>query len=399
LCDRGRYGFDGTRGADRLTSPLARAGKGAPLAPVSWDEALDRVAERLRAAGPAVGALGAPRLTVEEAYLLQKLVRGLGSHNLDGRAGWTHAAPGVLARAGWLGCDYESLERAGAIVLVATDLKEELPIAALRVRKAAQRGVPVVVAHWRPVRLPERSAALLAYAFGEEGGLPERLRTHPVVAGAKGPVQVVVGEEVLHAPVDVATLLDGLAGVAPAGQTAAVGLALRGSNPRGVLEAGLLPGWLPGARPAPAGGLDAGGILAEAASGRLQALLCAGADPAVDFPDQQLAREALAVVPFLVVQELYPTATAQAADVVLPAAGFDEKDGVVMNVERRLQRMRRLVDAPGLAMPDGKILTRLAKRVGLGWDAGGPADVWAELHREAPGLAPKATVAGLPATG
>ncbi len=399
LCDRGRYGFDATRAADRLTTPLARPARGAPLAPVSWEAALERVAGELRRAGNAVGALGSPYLTLEEAYLLQKLVRGLGSQSVDARAGWTHAAPSVLSRAGWLGSDYESLEKAGAIVLVATDLKEELPIAALRVRKAAQRGVVLVVAHWRPLRLPERNAVEIRYAPGEEGGLPARLRDLPAVKNATGPVHVLVGEEVLHGPADVSALLDGLAGIAPAGQRAVVGLVLRGPNARGVLEAGMLPGWLPGMKPAPAGGLDARGMLEAAAAGRLSALLCAGADPAADFPDAALAKKALAAVPFLVVQELYPTATAQMADVVLPVAGFDEKDGTVVNVERRVQRIRRLVDAPGLAMADGRILARLGKRLGLGFGYTGPADIWAEMHGEAPGLAPVARVTEVPRTG
>ncbi len=396
LCDRGRYGFDATRADDRLTAPLARPARGAPLAPVSWEEAFRRVADGLRKAGAAVGALGGPYLTLEEAYLLQKLVRGLGSQNVDGRAGWAQSAPSVLARAGWLGSDYEALEKAGAIVLVATDLKEELPIAALRVRKAALRGVKVVVAHWRPVRPPERGAVEVRYAPGEEGGLAGRLRDLPAVREAKGPVHVVVGEEVLHGAFDPAALLDGLAGIAPG---AVVGLALRGPNARGVLEAGLLPGWLPGMKAAPAGGLDARGMLEAAAGGRLSALLCVGADPAADFPDAALAKRALAAVPFLVVHELYPTATAQMADVVLPAAGFDEKDGALMNVERRVQRARRFVDAPGLAMADGRILARLGKALGLGFGYTGPADIWAEMHVEAPGLAPVPRVTEVPRTG
>jgi NADH-quinone oxidoreductase subunit G len=396
LCDRGRYGFDATRGADRLTWPMMRRAREERLAPVSWDEAFARVAEGFGAAGGAVGALLSPHLTLEEAYLAQKLVRGLGSQNVDARAGWAQAQPAVLARAGWLGSEYAALEKAGAIVLVATDLKEELPIAALRVRKAALRGVPLVVAHWRPVRPPARGATFVAYVPGEEASLPGRLRGLPQVAGAKGPVHVIVGEEVLRAPLDAAALLDGLAALAP---SAVVGLALRGPNARGVLEAGGLPGWLPGMRPAPAGGLDARGMLEAAAAGRLKALYCVGADPVTDFPDCALARRALEAVPFLVVQELYPTATARPADVVLPAAGFDEKDGVLMNVERRLQRVRRLVDAPGLAMPDGKIITRVAGRLGLGWAYGAPADVWAEMHREAPSLAPTAGVADIPRAG
>ncbi len=409
LCDRGRFGFDANRGRDRLTEPLARRRRGEPLERVTWEEAIARVVEGLGTAAGAkdpetgrapLGALVSPYLTLEEAYLVQKLVRALGSQSVDGRSGWLHAEPAVLARAGWLGSDYAALERAGAIVLVATDLKEELPIAALRVRKAAlQRSVPLVVAHWRPVRPPERGATLVRYAPGEEASLPDRLRALPAVAGARGPVHVVVGEEVLHAPVDAAALLEGLAGIAPSGQTAVVGLALRGANPRGVLEAGALPGWLPGMRPAPAGGLDAAGMLEAAAAGRLKALLCVGADPAADFPDADLARRALAAVPFLAVQELYPTTTASMADVVLPAAGFDEKDGSLVNVERRVQRVRRVVDAPGRAMADGKILTRVARRLGLDWPYTGPSDVWGELHREAPGLAPTASLADLPRAG
>ncbi|HWP35389.1 MAG TPA: 2Fe-2S iron-sulfur cluster-binding protein, partial [Thermodesulfobacteriota bacterium] len=244
LCDRGRFGFDATRGADRLTDPLVRRRRGEPPVRTSWDEALARAAEGLARAAQvkdpasgqaAVGVLLSPYLTLEEAYLAQKLARALGSQSVDGRAGWTRGEPAVLARAGWLGSDYGALERAGAIVLVATDLKEELPIAALRVRKAARlHGVPVVLAHWRQVRPPVRDAVRVPYAPGEEERLPERLAALPVVAGARGAVHVLVGEEVLHGPADAARLLEGLARLGPAGPATVVGVALRGADARGV---------------------------------------------------------------------------------------------------------------------------------------------------------------------
>ncbi len=106
----------------------------------------------------------------------------------------------------------------------------------------------------------------------------------------------------------------------------------------------------------------------EADKGVLKALYVVGENPMLSEPDLQHAREALAKLDFLVVQDIFPTETALLADVVLPAASFAEKDGTFTNTERRVQRVRKAIESPGEAKADWKIISEVASR--LGYDMG-----------------------------
>lgn len=100
-----------------------------------------------------------------------------------------------------------------------------------------------------------------------------------------------------------------------------------------------------------------------AREGALRALLVIGQDPLVTDPAEREVRRALAALDCLIVVELFPTATASAADIVLPAASFAEKDGTFTSTERRVQRVRRVVPPPGAARVDWEILEALAARL------------------------------------
>jgi len=100
------------------------------------------------------------------------------------------------------------------------------------------------------------------------------------------------------------------------------------------------------------------------ADGRIRALYVMGENPMLSDPDVNHVEEALRKLDFLVVQDLFLTETAQLADVVLPAAGFAEKDGTFTNTERRVQRVRKGIDPPGEARLDWEILCDLARRMG-----------------------------------
>ncbi len=129
---------------------------------------------------------------------------------------------------------------------------------------------------------------------------------------------------------------------------------------------------------APEPGLTIVEMMDAAAAGSLKAMYIMGENPALSDPDQTHVEEALAALDFLVVQDIFLTETTEYADVVLPAASFLEKDGTFTNSERRIQRVRKVVEAPGEALPDLDILIRLANALGLDWEYDGPADVmWA----------------------
>src|SRR5262249_54292495 len=146
LCDKGRYGYEWVHSEERLRAPTIRRGRDREQ--VSWPEALDTVAARLREIadqhGPgAVAVLGGAQATNEDAFAFTWLAKGvLGTDNVDAQLGDGLPAEVVL---GLPQAVISDLERAAAIVLLAPDLKEELPVLYLRVRRAvAELGVPLV---------------------------------------------------------------------------------------------------------------------------------------------------------------------------------------------------------------------------------------------------------------
>ncbi len=104
-----------------------------------------------------------------------------------------------------------------------------------------------------------------------------------------------------------------------------------------------------------------------------------GENPAMSDPDVQHARDALAKLDHLVVQDIFLTETAAHADVVLPASAFPEKAGTFTNTNRQVQMARPVLDPPGDARQDWWIIQEIANRLGLEWQYTGPADVFAEM--------------------
>jgi len=113
-------------------------------------------------------------------------------------------------------------------------------------------------------------------------------------------------------------------------------------------------------------GLTVVEMINAAGEGKLKAIYVMGENPMISDPDVNHVEEALKKLDFLVVQDIFLTETARLADVVLPAASFAEKDGTFTNTERRVQRVRKVVDAPGEARVDWEILCDVAQRMGYG---------------------------------
>ena len=119
--------------------------------------------------------------------------------------------------------------------------------------------------------------------------------------------------------------------------------------------------------------------------GDLQALYVIGENPVQSEADQKRAKHLLSTRDFMVVQDIFLTATAELADVVLPAAAaWAESDGTVTNSERRVQRVRKAIDPPGEARDDLAIIFDLARQMGHDWGAPDPEAVWNEVRRLSP---------------
>ena len=111
-----------------------------------------------------------------------------------------------------------------------------------------------------------------------------------------------------------------------------------------------------------------------------------GENPAMSDPDVEHAREALAHLEHLVVQDIFLTETAKYADVVLPASAWPEKDGTVSNTNRQVQMGRAALPLPGNARLDWWIIQEIARRIGLDWSYTHPRDVFAEMKLAMPSL-------------
>ncbi len=180
---------------------------------------------------------------------------------------------------------------------------------------------------------------------------------------------------------------------------------LRGqNNVQGASDAGLIPMVYPDYQPVenplireffeaewghaldPQRGLTVVEIMNAVHAGTIKGMYIEGENPAMSDPDLEHARQALAKLDHLVVQDLFVTETAFHADVILPASAFAEKEGTFTNTDRRVQLARQVVKPPADARQDLWIIQEIARRMGLDWNYAGVADVFAEMTRVMPSL-------------
>jgi formate dehydrogenase major subunit len=136
----------------------------------------------------------------------------------------------------------------------------------------------------------------------------------------------------------------------------------------------------------PKPGLTVTEIMSAAHDGIIRGMYIMGENPAMSDPNAEHAREGMAKLEHLVVQEIFFTETAGFADVILPATAFPEKTGTFTNTDRRVQLGRQAIDAPGDARQDLWIIGEIARRMGLDWKYAGPADVFEEIRRATPSM-------------
>jgi NADH-quinone oxidoreductase subunit G len=296
-----------------------------------------------------------------------------------------------------VGTNLLDMGKGDAIVVVASDLHEEAPVWWLRVKAAAERGAALVVVNGRQTRLDNFATHPVRYAYGEEvttlnamlgsvkagkgiTGLDEALKAAKsdkaskeakAAAGAISGVNnliVFVGSEGLDAANSDA-LAQAAANLLIA--TGHTGRANNGliivwttANGQGASDMGLRPDYLPGYQPVEKAGMGYADILAGLNKNKLKAVILAGVDPVFDDPDADKAlRDTKA---FIVVQDMFLTATAELADVVLPTQGVAEREGTYTSGERRVQRFYPAIEPIGLSMADWEIAQMIGERLGQG---------------------------------
>jgi formate dehydrogenase major subunit len=181
---------------------------------------------------------------------------------------------------------------------------------------------------------------------------------------------------------------------------------LRGqNNVQGASDAGLIPMFFPdyksvespdvrklyedawGTKLDPKKGLTVVEIMTAIHEDKIKGMYIMGENPAMSDPDLNHAREALAHLEHLVVQDLFLTETAWYADVVLPASAWPEKDGTVTNTNRQVQIGRKALPMPGDAREDWWITQEIARRMGQNWNYQHPSEIYTEMASLMPSLA------------
>ncbi|RJO78285.1 NADH-quinone oxidoreductase subunit G [Nocardia panacis] len=415
-CDKGRWAFAYATEPDRLTTPLVRGWDGT-LAPASWSEALARAAEGLAAAFGNAGVLVGGRGTEEDAYAYAKFARiALGTNDIDFRNRAHSAEEAEFLAAAVAGrparVTYESVEGAPGVLLVGLEPEEECPILYLRLRKAARkRGLAVSsVAAFASRGLERMSGTLLQAAPGAEARTMDALRVGEFLDAA-APSAFEAAARMLREPGAVILVGERLA-CAPGALSAALRLAEatgaalawvpRRAGERGAVEAGAMPGLLPGGRPVADprarqqvrsvwnvpdlpmhAGRDTAAILAAAPT--LGALVIGGVDPA-DLPDPAAALAAVDAARFVVSLEQRHSAVTERADVVFPVATAMEKSGTFRTWEGRPRPFdAALADATvrrtAAPLSDQRVLHAIAQEMKVGLGLPDTASARAELDQ------------------
>jgi NADH-quinone oxidoreductase subunit G len=383
ISDKDRFAFNYATTGDRLTHPMIR--ENGELRPASWPEALTFAAEKLTAARGNAAVLTGGRLTLEDSYAYSKFARvALGTNDIDFRAR-PHSAEeadflaAAVAGTG-LGTTFSDLEKAGSVLLLGLEPEEEAPSVFLRLRKGVRsHGTKVFsVAAYASRGVEKLNGVVVSASPGTEAAVLADLGN---VGEAGAAARASLGAD------SIIIVGERLATV-PGGYSAALRLALdsgaqlawipRRAGDRGALEAGCLPGLLPGGRLVTdpqarvdmqaAWGVDSlpgatGKDLTEilASAGSLQALVVAGVE-IDDLPDPAAALAALEAAPFVVSFEVRNSQVIEHADVVFPVVPPAEKDGTFVNWEGRERPFPVVLKVP-TAMPDVRALAALAQEM------------------------------------
>ncbi|GGH57912.1 NADH-quinone oxidoreductase [Comamonas phosphati] len=371
IADRDRFSYEALNSDERLTRPMLK--QGGEWKEVDWQTALEYVANGLQQiksqhGANAIGALVSPHSTLEELFLAAKLVRGLGSENIDYRlrnAAFT-AAQGVQ----WLGLPIAGLSNLQSALVVGSNLRKDHPLFAQRIRQAAKKGCKVFAINERvydwalPVKASVVAAADWAQALADVAAAVAQTKgvDAPVAATADNEAQaiaaallageqkaILLGNAAAH-HAQAATLL-ALANWIAEQTGAAVGYLTEAANTVGAQWVKAVPG---------ANGQNAGQMLA----GGLKAAVLLNNEPEFDSAAGKAAGEALAKAEMVVTLSPFK-ANLECSDVLLPIAPFTETSGSFVNAEGRVQGFHAVVKPLGDARPAWKVLRVLSNLLGI----------------------------------
>jgi NADH-quinone oxidoreductase subunit G len=420
LCVKGRFGFDFTSHPERIRQPLVR--KGDRLLPVSWEEAAQAVATKLKAAydaggKEAIGFIGSNRTSNEEDYLLQRLARAtFGTNNIDHHRTADYA--GLITALGERAADslltMEQLYQSKAVLVIGNDATDQNPLVAWQIRSGIRHfGTKLFLINSNEIKLRRKAKQFVKIAGGDEAVVLKWLAHEETQLATDLVEQLVQLKAALEAETDVAIVFGAELSGSAIATLVSFGSKLPGrtrymalgdyANSRGAADMGLLPDRFPGyahvddpraresfeqlwgcvlsSKP----GLNARQMVEAVQSGKLKALYVVGANPLLHFGKSGPGRGKLDL---LIVHEMFLTETAKAADIVLPAASAYEKNGTLTNTSGEIQLLRKAAEVMGPRSDFDllRILSHQLEKQGLGkaFHYKTPAAVFEEIRKAAP---------------
>lgn len=413
LCGRGRFGVDYIYSENRLETPLIK--KEGDLVPATWNEALAYISERLRyimsnsSGAETVGAIGSHRCTNEDNFMLRRFMRNVvGSNNMDFSSAFGYSRVMKALNMAY-GLDNHAINMKSplgkdVILVIESDLSVTHPVFSLNILKARREGAKLIVADSKETKLTRHSSQW------------SKIKQGTGVALLNGIMKIIVDRGLFDRGIasntpgfaELVKILEGyspdevskLTGI-PSGElfSAAETLAKAKSriltftlsaseNTKSIdtvlaafnllillgddADALQIPAeysntcgaYRMGIRPdaGKSKGKDLFKMLYE--SGSLNALYIMGEDPVSAFPYSSKIIRTLRSLDLLIVQDIALTETAKLAHVILPAAGWAEKDGTFTNAEGVTQRVLKVIDSTGQSLPDWQILRDLSSSMG-----------------------------------
>jgi NADH-quinone oxidoreductase subunit G len=444
LSDRDRFSYEGVDTEDRLTTPMIKRDGQWQVA--DWDSALQLVADKFKAAAELkaqqlaaeqaaeeavadeagerpveaeeaetaepvsaeMAAFVSVNSTLEEQYLAQKLLRGLGSGNIDSRLRQSDFSDQAIAPVmPWLGQNIEQLEKLDAALLVGSNVRKEQPIANLRLRKAVVNNNaqisflnPRLYDFNYPVtnniavaqqNMVAELAAITAAVFKLSGNAAPASISDAVAKAEVGDSHEAIAQQLSDAG-SATVILGSIAGMHAefsslrilaetiAKETGSTfGYLTDGANAAGAWLAGAVPHrGAAGSTEDVITGRNIGELMAE----KLAACLLLNIEPDTDAANAQQLMATLDDADFVVSVSAYNSASLkQVADVMLPAASFMETSGTYVNAEGFWQSFKGVVEPKGGARPAWKVLRVLGNLTGVeGFDYLSSADIKNEVR-------------------
>ena len=392
LSDRDRFSYEALNTSDRLINPLIR--KEGHMEECSWEDALEVSANRLRdiiknSGSNSLGGLCSPTATLEEFYLFQKLLRGLGSNNVDHRLRQLDFRDDVLAPIYPIsGVNISDIQKLSGVLIVGSNIRKELPLLALRLRHSSKNDGRIATLNpvlfdnnfdttteWvvEPKKMASAFAAIarmLAKSLSLE--TPEELESYPSTSqdlkyaediaqsmtATNGPKLLIIGQLASRLPVaaEIRSIARWI------GHYCDIHIAI-------LPDANSAAGWIAGCIPhrqVNGGPITQPGLnTIDMTRSSLSALLLFGFEPMLDYASPTSLAKTLHEADFVLNFSMFRSAIPSSANVVLPLAPFTENSGSFLNLEGRLQFSEAAIAPKGLARPGWKILRVLGNMLDL----------------------------------